>query len=60
MDKSWQRALIAAYRPVQLRGMLVEGQHARPQPSEQTQPPTRQRALLLALLAGWFRHSKEK
>jgi len=55
MSKAWQRALITAYRPMQLRGMMVEGQYRLPAVASETRIPQR-RMLLLALIAGWFRH----
>ncbi|WP_281851213.1 hypothetical protein [Dyella sp. GSA-30] len=55
MSKTWQRALMTAYRPMQLRGMMVEGQYRLPTTTSETRLPQR-RMLLLALTAGWFRH----
>ena len=61
MSKAWQRALVSAYRPMQLRGMMVEGQYRLPaaQPAESTTPKRttpKRRMLLLALIAGMFRY----
>jgi hypothetical protein len=55
MSKAWQRALITAYRPMQLRGMMVEGQYRLPAIKSEERTPKR-RMLLLALIAGLFRH----
>jgi hypothetical protein len=55
MSKAWQRALITAYRPMQLRGMMIEGQYRPPGVTSEERTP-RQRVLLLALIAGLFRH----
>lgn len=55
MSKAWQRALMTAYRPMQLRGMMVEGQYRLPAVTSEARTP-KQRVLLLALIAGWFRH----
>lgn len=55
MSKAWQRALITAYRPMQLRGMMIEGQYRLPavKPEEKT---SKRRMLLVAFIAGLFRH----
>jgi hypothetical protein len=55
MSKPWQRALVSAYRPMQLRGMMVEGQYRLPAATEEQTRPKR-RMLLVALIAGMFRH----
>jgi|GEM_PF-4104181 hypothetical protein len=55
MSKAWQHALLAAYRPMQLRGMMVEGQYRLPKASPEQAKPKR-RMLLVALIAGMFRH----
>lgn len=55
MGKAWQRALITAYRPMQLRGMMVEGQYRLPPIKSEEHAPKR-RMLLIALIAGMFRH----
>ena len=43
-------ALVRAYRPLQLRGLLVEGRHVLPPPSPRP-PPARRVALLALVLA---------
>lgn len=55
MSKAWQRALITAYRPMQLRGMMVEGQYRLPAATSEERTPKRH-MLLLALITGLFRH----
>ena len=56
MSKAWQRALVSAYRPMQLRGMMVEGQQRLPASPSETHTTPKRRMLLVALIAGMFRH----
>jgi len=57
MDKAWQRALTSAYRPLQLRGMLVEGQYRLLARQDRT-AAKRRPMMLFALVAGLFRHRR--
>lgn len=56
MSKAWQHALLTAYRPMQLRGMMVEGQYRLPKTTAEEQAQPKRRMLLVALIAGMFRH----
>jgi hypothetical protein len=57
MDKAWQRALTSAYRPLQLRGMMIEGQYRLPAKQDRTTAAKRP-MMLFALVAGLFRHRR--